>query len=207
VNASTVPLDRDELRLAVSTSSVHSQPGDPTPHSVRPDLRLAPEPAPIARKRLMSPLAGALAAVGVILVTLIAQLGLSIAVSEGAYEARALQVELRDLTRVERVLSQNAAKLSSPQNLVDNAVRLGMVQNTTPATLRLSDAVVLGNLSGPTTAVAGNLVANSTLEGLPVIDANGLLSERNPEQAALAAAAANTAPISWEGPLPAPQTH
>lgn len=150
---------------------------------------------------------GALAAVGLILATLFAQLGLSIAVSDGAYEARALQVELRDLTRVERVLSQNTDKLASPQNLADNAAQLGMVQNTTPATLRLSDGAVLGSLAGPTSAVAGSRVPNATLVGLPVVDADGLLTERNPEQAAQAAAVAATAAIPWEGPLPAPQTH
>ncbi len=116
---------------------------------------------------------GAFTAVGLILATLFAQLGLSIAVSDGAYEARALQVELRDLTRVERVLSQNTDKLASPQNLADNAAKLEMVQNTTPATLRLSDSAVLGTLGGPTTAVAGNSVPNATLVGLPVVDADG----------------------------------
>jgi len=150
---------------------------------------------------------GALAAVAVILVTLISQLGLSIAVSEGAYEARALQLELRDLTRVERVLTQNTAKLASPQNLAENAAELGMVQNTTPATLRLSDNAVLGSLRGKTTAASTNRVSNAALEGLPMVDANGLLIDRDPKQAAAATAAATLTPVPWEGLLPAPNTH
>lgn len=204
MSANTVPLDRDALQQAAGDADWLISAPARQAHA-KPELRIVPGDRPRARR--MSPLMGALTAVGVILVTLFAQLGLSIAVSEGAYEARALQVELRDLTRVERVLSQNTGKLASPQNLADNAAKLGMVQNTTPATLRLSDGAVLGTLAGPTAAVTENLVPNSTLEGLPVVDADGLLTERNPEQAEQAAAAAATAAIPWEGPLPAPQTH
>lgn len=202
MSASTVPLDREVLRRAVE----QVEPLRGNPQSPRESgLRLVQRGA--TRKRALSPLAAALTAVAVILATLFAQLGLSIAVSEGAYEARALQTELRDLSRVERVLSQNADKLASPQNLADNAIKLGMVQNTTPATLRLSDNAVLGTIGGPTSAVAGNSVPNATLEGLPVVDADGLLTNRNPEQAEAAAAASASAPIPWEGALPAPQTH
>ena len=204
----TVPQGRDAmLRAAGDADWLLAPPAiSPTraPQS-KPDLRIVPTARP--RQRRLSPLVGALTAVGVILAILFAQLGLSIAVSQGAYEARALQSELRDLTRVERVLSQNTDKLSSPQNLADNAAKLGMVQNTTPATLRLSDGAVLGTLGGPTAAIATSLVPNATLEGLPVVDADGLLTERNPEQAAQAEALAAQAAIPWEGPLPAPQTH
>lgn len=204
MSAETVPLDSVRLAAAVGASS-------PAPHREKSDgrsrLRLAPLPAPQWAKRRLTPVAGALTAVGIILVTLVAQLGLSIAISEGAYEARALQVELRDLTRVERVLTQNAAKLSSPQNLAQNAVSLGMVQNLTPATLRLSDGAVLGAIDGPISHAQGSLIANATLDGLPMVDADGLLTDRNPEQAAELAAAAQQTPIVWEGPLPAPVTH
>ncbi len=202
MNAHTVPLDRAELR-SVSTGAGWLAPEQE--RTAKPDLRLVPNTR--ARGRKLSPLVGALTGVGLILTILFAQLGLSIAVSEGAYEARALQLELRDLTRVERVLTQNTAKLASPQNLADNAAQLGMVQNSTPATLRLSDGAVLGTLSGPTAEVSSNTVPNATLNGLPVVDANGLLTERNPEQAGQPTATANQAAILWEGPLPAPQTH
>lgn len=203
MNANTVPLDRAELSSAVSGGEWLA----PIPaRDTKPDLRIVPQTNRRAGRKL-SPLMGALTGVGLILAILFAQLGLSIAVSEGAYEARALQLELRDLTRVERVLSQNTAKLSSPQNLADNAAQLGMVQNSTPATIRLSDGAVLGALSGPTAEVSSNSVPNATLNGLPVVDADGLLTERNPEQAGQLAAEADQAAILWEGPLPAPQTH
>ena len=200
MNAHTASLQRDEMRRGVSTATV--VPARST--DVRPELRLVQTPT---RKRRLTPLSGALTAVALILVTMFAQLGLSIAVSEGAYETRALQLELRDLTRVERVLALNADKLASPQNLAENAMRLGMAQNTTPATLRLSDNAVLGTLVGATSAAAGSLVPNATLEGLPVVDADGLLADRNLEQAAGVAEPVANAPIAWEGALPAPRTH
>ncbi len=202
MSASTVPLDRTDLLLAVREVPSAAVRPEQAPQ-IRPHLR--PVPAPQAKRK--SPLAGALTAVALVLSILFAQLGLSIAVSQGAYEARALQAELRDLTRVERVLSQNAEKLASPQNLAENAVRLGMVQNTTPATLRLSDGAVLGTIAGGTAAVTANSVPNSTLAGIPVVNADGLLTVRDSEKAALAADAKQSTPVAWEGLLPAPNTH
>jgi len=159
------------------------------------------------KKRGLSPLLAALTCVGIVLAILVAQLGLSIAVSQGAYEARALELEQRDLIRVERVLSQNVDKLSSPQNLAENAAKLGMVQNATPATLRLSDNKLLGSLDARTSAVKDNLVPNATLKNLPVVDADGLLVSRNEGQAEKDAAAAAMTPVPWQGKLPAPDTH
>lgn len=147
--------------------------------------------------------AGIIAA-AIIVIIFAAQLGLSIAVSEGAYEKSALQLEERDLIRVERVLSQNVDKLASPQNLADNAGALGMVQNSNPATLRLSDNVVLGDLAQRTSQVEPNLVPNATLNSLPMVDAEGLMVAR---EGAAAPAPASSQPVIWEGVLPAPDTH
>lgn len=160
--------------------------------------------APAARRKLgRSPVVASLVAVGVVLVILATQLGLSIAISQGAYEARALEVEQRDLSRVERVLSQNVGKLSSPQNLAENAAALGMVQNARPATLRLSDGVVLGALESVTSDPRGNIVPNSSLDAMPVVDAEGLLVPRGASTQAVSSAA----PVRWKGKLPAPNTH
>lgn len=165
-------------------------------------LRIAETPR-AARRRMASPLIGGLVAVGVILVILATQLGLSIAISQGAYEARALEIEQRDLLRVERVLTQNVDKLSSPQNLAENAAALGMVQNSRPATLRLSDGAVLGALESQTSEVRGNLVPNATLESMPVVDAEGLLV---PRDSAGAQQGSTEPPVRWKGKLPAPET-
>lgn len=202
MTGNTVPLDREELYVA-TTSAEAAFENASNRFTAKPALRIAE----LVAKRPHNPLVGALTAVAVVLTVLFAQLGLSIAVSQGAYETRALQTELKELTRVERVLSQNAEKLASPQNLAENAARLGMVQNTTPATLRLSDGAVLGNIVGAKAALTANTVSNSTLAGIPVVDANGLLSARDSEKAAIAAEAAKLTPVAWEGLLPAPQTH
>ncbi|MHA3684554.1 hypothetical protein ACXR2W_09895 [Leucobacter sp. HY1908] len=163
-------------------------------------LRLAPS---VRRKIGRSPVVASLVAVGIVLAIFATQLGLSIAISQGAYEARALEVEQRDLGRVERVLSQNVGKLSSPQNLAENAAGLGMVQNARPATLRLSDGVVLGTLESVTSDPRGNIIPNATLESMPVVDAAGLLVPR----AASAQSAPSQPPVRWKGKLPAPNTH
>lgn len=160
-----------------------------------------------ARRRKPSALAGGLIAVCIVLAILGTQLGLSIVLSRGAYETRALELEQRDLVRVERVLSQHLDKLASPQNLAANAASLGMVQNVNPASLRLSDGTILGDLTVRTSEVSGNLVPNATLTHLPVIDAEGLLVPRNTGQAAVIAEPVETLPVPWEGKLPAPNTH
>lgn len=175
-------------------------PGSAPEEERRRRLRAAPTPA----KRRGSPVLGAVIAVCVLLGIFAAQLALSILVSEGAYESAALEKEQRDLGRVERVLTQNLDKLASPQNLAENAAALGMVQNIAPSTLRLSDGAIQGTLQSTTKAASPNLVANSLLSTLPVLDAQGLLTSRN---AAEAAAPEQTAAVRWQGKLPAPETH
>lgn len=203
MSGNTVPIELDLDLLRSATPDVSSDPQlEPSRRHLRPAETLAPR----ARLYRLSPLWGALTAVGIVLGIFATQLGLSIAVSQGAYEARALELEQRDLQRVERVLSQNVNKLASPQNLADNAAALGMVQNSNPATIRLSDNVVLGDLTQRTTQVQANVVPNATLENLPVVDADGLLVSRNFGQAAAAVEALSGAPVVWEGNLPSPDT-
>ena len=195
----TVPV---ELELDRLTATPAPAPGR---RPEEPHLRPAPPAPERVRRAGLSPLVGALVSVGVVLGILAAQLGLSIAISQGAYEARALEIEQRDLSRVERVLAQNVDRLASPQNLAENAAGLGMVQNAHPATLRLSDGAILGSLDSATTEVGSNLVPNSTLESMPVVDAEGLLVPRGATGGAQAAP--TEAPVRWKGKLPAPDTH
>ena len=201
--STTAPLSRDELAFLRSAPAP-----SPAARPSRDHLRPVDPSRPAARPRsVRSPLAVALTGVGILLAILATQLGLSIAVSQGAYEVRALELEQRDLTRVERVLSQNVDKLASPQNLAENASKLGMVQNATPAALRLSDHKVRGSLTARTSDVGSNLVPNSALVGLPVVNAEGLLVSRSRGQADAAAGSASQAPVAWKGKLPAPDTH
>lgn len=206
--STTAPLDRESLTLLRAGLAAHPSETQPLAPLDAPDrAHLRPVQPAERRRRGRSPLLVALSGVGLVLAILAAQLGLSIAVSKGAYEVRALELEQRDLGRVERVLSQNVDKLSSPQNLAENAGKLGMVQNATPAALRLSDHKVLGSLKARTSAVNANLVPNAALKGLPVVNAEGLLVSRNSGQAAAAARATASTPVAWRGRLPAPDTH
>lgn len=192
----TLPVELEDVRLigAAAPSEL--------PTRERADrLRAVEAPAQKTRK---SPVMGAIVAVGVILGIFAAQLALSILVSQGAYESRALSIEERDLGRVERVLSQNLDKLASPQNLVENAAALGMVQNVAPATMRLSDGQIQGSLDSATREASENLVPNAQLDSLPVVDAQGLLTSRTQPVAPVADSAAA---VAWEGKLPAPETH
>lgn len=184
--------------LTTSLRRAPRLPGDDTGRSHH--LQLAPE---TEHKAGRSPVVASLIGVAIVLAILATQLGLSIAISQGAYEARALEVEQRDLSRVERVLSQNVGKLASPQNLAENAAALGMVQNARPATLRLSDGAILGTLESVTSDPRGNIVPNSTLESMPVVDAQGLLVPRGTG----AQAVSSEPPVRLKGKLPAPNTH
>jgi len=82
--------------------------------------------------------------IGGLFAVLLAQLLLSIGLSDGAYAIQSLQQKQRDLGRTQQVLSEDRERLSSPQNLAANAGAMGMVSNATPVYLRLSDAAVLG---------------------------------------------------------------
>ncbi len=75
---------------------------------------------------------------------LLTQLMLSIVLSDGAYRISALETQRVELDRSTQVLTESIDALRSPQHLAMNAESLGMVANSSPAYLRLSDGLVLG---------------------------------------------------------------
>lgn len=72
----------------------------------------------------------ALVAVAGLFIILMAQLLLSIWLSDGAYQISGLQQTQRDLSRDQQALSESLNTLRSPQNLAGRASALGMVMNT-----------------------------------------------------------------------------
>jgi len=106
----------------------------------------------------------------------LAQLLLSIVVSDGAYRIAGLQTEQRDLGRQQQALSEQLDLLSSPQNLAAQAESLGMVlSNTSPVFLRLADGAIVGSASaaGEGQAVigaTGSLVPNALLGDIPLVE-------------------------------------
>ncbi|QJU53325.1 hypothetical protein SCB71_08625 [Herbiconiux sp. KACC 21604] len=157
-----------------------------------------------------------------VLAIVVTQLLLSIGLSDGAYEIASLQQEQKELDRTNQVLTEQYDKLSSPQNLAAGAEALGMVANSTPVYLRLSDGAVLGV---PTAAAGGsvtngqNLIANSLLTPTDVTTGAAATADAGAGAATTADATADPATpsappvpeqqpgVAWQGALPAPTTH
>jgi len=145
----------------------------------------------------------AIVAVAGLFVLFIAQLLLSIVVSDGAYRIAALQTSQRDLGREQQALSEQLDMLSSPQNLATQAESLGMVLSTTnPVFLRLADGAILGTAAaadaGETviTGSAASLVPNSLLAGVPLVTATPTVDPATAADAAATGTGATGAPTA-----------
>ncbi|MFD4421507.1 hypothetical protein ACFWN7_08380 [Agromyces sp. NPDC058484] len=171
------------------------------------------QPAPELRARRPKPrIAYAVIAVGAVSVIVVAQLLLSIAVAQGAYEIDTYQLRQAELARQEQKLAEDLDRVESPQFLAMNAEALGMVPNAEPVYLRLSDGAVLGEPTAATGGAAASapLVPNALITGVP------LVTEHRAEQTPIGGAAddASTAspdavpvaPPPSDG-LPTPATH
>ena len=90
---------------------------------------------------------------------------LTIATSQSVYELSDLKREKRELDTTSQILAEEVASLSSQQNLLNSAAKLGMVSNSNPVFLRLDDQKVLGKPKPAlgSTSQYRNLVANSSM--------------------------------------------
>lgn len=113
----------------------------------------------------------ALIATAALFALLLAQLAISIALSNGAYQVSALQNEQVVLSRSQQKYTEKLGVLASPQNIANNATALGMVRNQNPVYLDLTTETVYGTptVASKDAATSGNLVKNSLLEGVPVV--------------------------------------
>ncbi|THG33468.1 hypothetical protein [Naasia lichenicola] len=107
-------------------------------------------------------------------VVMLSQLMMSIALSDGAYTINRLMSDQKSQARSIQALTEELGTLSSPQNLAANAESLGMVQNTNPVWLRMSDGAVIGTptAAAPGTGAigaAGSQVPNELLTGIPLV--------------------------------------
>ncbi len=161
--------------------------------------------------------AHAIATIVGVFAILLAQLMLSIVLSDGAYRISALETQRVELDRAAQVLTESIDALRSPQHLAMNAESLGMVANSSPAYLRLADGHVLGapvaagagsGLFDGTSANVGNVLLADTVLVAPAsleTASNAALAG----EATISAATALTAPVSVpSGPvaIPAPVT-
>lgn len=142
----------------------------------------------------------ALVTVGTLLAIVVAQLLLSIAVSQGAYQIGSLQQTQKALQRSYQAATEDLNRISSPQNLANDANALGMVSNNNPVYLRLSDGAILGTptpaaaSAGTVTGGQGNLVPNALLAGVPLITGAPAGSGAASSATAAPGASAGTAP-------------
>ncbi|WP_394552152.1 hypothetical protein ACDF64_14965 [Agromyces sp. MMS24-JH15] len=165
-------------------------------------LRPAPETGAGRRPRL----AYAIVSTVGLLAIISAQLLLSLAMTEGAYEADRYETRRVELTRQQQKLREDIDRKESPQYLAMNAEALGMVPNNAPVYLRLSDAAVLGQPQAATggAAASGPLVPNALLGGVPLVTQGD--TGQTPNDGAVAAPG-EAAPPPQVDALPTPDTH
>ncbi|WP_054146785.1 hypothetical protein [Frigoribacterium sp. RIT-PI-h] len=172
--------------LAIATPSTRPQP------SSSPAARPVEIVTSRAQRRARPKIAYALIATAALFVLLLAQLAISIALSDGAYKISDLQAAKTELVRDQQKYSEQRDVLSSPQNLAANADELGMVRNSNPVYLDLATGAVHGSpapAAGADEATSGNLIPNTLLEGVP-------LTTKAPATAAADDAAAGTDPAA-----------
>ncbi|MEP6479042.1 MAG: hypothetical protein ABJB03_06600 [Rhodoglobus sp.] len=181
----------------------------------RPIRTDAPQPhiAPVARpvRRAKPRVTYVLVIVGSLFAIYMAQLLLSIALSQGAYQISSLQEQQTELLRTQEALRENLDKFESPQNLANNALSFGMIPSSNPAFLRLSDGSVSAAPDASATAACGatcDLVANALLVGVPLVSpaAPAPASGTTTKPPATTTPPANAQPTA-PGELPSPVTH
>lgn len=188
----------------------YARPEPLAPPSQRPrHVEIAPTRA---QRRARPKLAYAVITVVSLFAIFAAQLLLSIAVSDGAYQVSALQGQQRDLLRTQDALTETLNVLDSTQNLSAQAAHLGMVPNGWPLALDLASGTVyqLPGSADPT-GCGGmcNLITNSQLTGVALVDPTAPAAVTT-GHADTPAAASTTGTQTEQAPvdsIPAPITH
>ncbi len=143
----------------------------------------------------------------------VGRLFLSVGIDANAYAIAAKAKESQNLSRDAQFIQEQLNVLDSPQHLSSVAAKLGMISNTRPAYLRISDGKVWGN---PHVAATGRIdrtnIANA-LESTVVSDTTrkGVASVEKTSDAQQSVkqtvAATPTKPATQAGGIPAPNTH
>ncbi|WIB12390.1 hypothetical protein [Curtobacterium sp. MCPF17_052] len=177
----------------------------PRPDHGRPE-RKRPELVEVtptrAQRRARPRVAYAIVAIAALGLLLLAQLGISMGLSQGAYTLSSLKTEQTGLTRTQASLSEGLKVLESPQNLARNAQALGMIANSTPVYLDPKTGTVYGTPTPATpeeaTGNTANQVPNSLLGDVPLAAKPGdtATSKENSTAAPAAGAPASAAPAA-----------
>ena len=168
------------------------------------------------QRRVRPRIVYALTAIACMAAMVVAQLLLSVGISQGAYEISTLQAGQVELGRTAESLSEDLVRTSSPQNLAANAEALGMVSNSSPVYLRLSDGAVLGAPSSDSGSQGGatGLVPNALLTGVPLVtqlqptgaQGTGIAGNAEIGSPATAPLASKSEPLTVQTGLPSPTT-
>lgn len=148
---------------------IHALPTRPAQQPERErHLRALPAIAPRRAPRLVHGVVALVGLTGIV----IAQLGLSVAISEGAYRLSALQGESTALARTEQTLAEDIAVLSSPQHVAVAADGLGMLAGQPSQFLTLSGEATAGgpdalHMQAPAVDGFGVTVPNALLAREP----------------------------------------
>lgn len=131
-------------------------------------LRALPAVAPRRAPRLVHGIVALVGLSGII----VAQLGLTVVISEGAYRLSALQDESTVLARTEQTLAEDIAVLASPQNVAVAADELGMLAGQPSQFLTLSGQATAGGpdalfMQTPALDRSGIYVPNALLAEAP----------------------------------------
>lgn len=169
-------------RQTTTAAALLPEPIAPAPRAPR---RLSPVTAPARRSK--PKLAYALIALGGAAAIGIAQIGLSLAITQDSFTLADLTSQQRELNLQKSALQDDLAGTSSPQLLASKASELGMVVAGSASYLRLSDSAVLG--------------ANAGADGRSTIDPNGSGAVHNAllNQKEVAAVASEEADASANG--------
>ncbi|ALS56621.1 hypothetical protein [Rathayibacter toxicus] len=180
---------------AVTDTARRARAEQPLP---RPHIEAVPAPQRQSRSKLVF---GSVAVVGLFTIIVI-QLLVSVSLSQGAYQISGLQTEQKTLLRSNAEKQDAVDVLSSPQNLAMAAQKLGMVSNSAPVYLRLSDGSVLGD---PRSASASEVGMNGAAGLVP----NAFVDSAAPVGGPASASSTPSSSIAvpWQGELPAPITH
>ncbi|PPF35889.1 MULTISPECIES: hypothetical protein [unclassified Rathayibacter] len=177
---------------AVIDTARRARPEEEAP---RPRIEAVPAGQAQSRPKLVY---GIVAVAGLFAI-IVVQLLVSVGLSQGAYQISALQTEQKSLTRSNAEKQDAVDTLSSPQNLATAAQGLGMVANTAPVYLRLSDGAVLGD---PSSAASSEVAGTASAPLVP----NALVPALQPGASA-SSLAVDGAAVPLQGELPAPITH
>lgn len=134
--------------------------------------------------------------VGGLFALFIAQLLMSIVVSNGAYQISGLQAEQRTLTQTENALSEKADLLASPQSLTSKAKAIGMGDtDQTPNFVVLATGKIIGDKKGASDVSSLGL---NSVPNQPLADAKAAAKHAKAQEKA---DAAKTATGTTDGTL------